>query len=113
MTTSKKKFHVGQEVMVSAPYRSTERGTVTKVGRTLVYVGDRAYRIDTGRLNSGYTGNIRTLEEQAAIDELFELHTRARESRHMIGTLPHTLSTDQLRRIVEILEEDATEDPPS
>lgn len=101
-----KKYVVGQEVIVSGP-RTTRRETVTKVGRTLVYVGRDAYRIDTGVLNGGSETRIRTLDEQRALDERFELHTRARESRHMIGTLPHTLTTDQMRRIVEILEEEA------
>ncbi|MEV7962372.1 beta barrel domain-containing protein [Oerskovia paurometabola] len=102
---NQKKFHVGQEVVVSTPYREATRAAITKVGRTLVYVGDRAYRMDTGRLNSGYVGSIRTLEEQAELDERSELHARARASHHEITNLPRTLTADQLRRIVDILEE--------
>lgn len=99
-----KKFHVGQEVVVTARGK-IRTATVTKVGRVLVHVGRDAYRIDTGHLNSGYSGSIRTLDEQAAIDERTELRGRAWKSRHMLRDLPHTLTTDQQRRIVAILEE--------
>lgn len=102
--STEKKFQVGQEVVVSG-YGKVRTAVVTKVGRVLVYVGRDAYRIDTGVLNSGYTGTIRTLDEQAELNQRTELHARAWKSPHAVRGLPRSLTPDQLQRIVAILEE--------
>ncbi|OCI32321.1 beta barrel domain-containing protein [Oerskovia enterophila] len=102
--TNQKKLHVGQEVVVTACGK-TRTATVAKVGRVLVQANGNAHRIDTGVLNSGYSGAGRTLDEQAELEQRTELRARAWKCRHMVRDLPRSLTLDQLQRIVDILEE--------
>lgn len=98
------KYYVGQEVMTSTYGSKAQLRTVTKVGRMYVTAGRDEFRIDTGALKSGYSGRIYTLDAWAEMQEVRALEGQARERG---VEFRKALPLDRLRRIVEILEEDA------
>jgi len=118
MTTTKK-FQVGQTVLVragSASRRSREE-EVTKVGRTLVYVGqgwrEQAFYIETGRerrsVNAPGVGDyVLTLDEAAERERRSEIVDRLEahgiRDRQGFRQFPRQ-TTDVLARLLAVLDE--------
>lgn len=105
------RFHEGQEVFVTRNGKHTERGLVTKVGRTLVHVSQRgrvtAFRIDTGTINDNYGhSSVRTQEEMDAAEAESALRERLRATGYQITTKSGfgNVPADLIERVVPVIE---------
>lgn len=115
--SSKKKFEVGQQVVVTRNGRlSPTRGKVRAVGRTLVQVEVegvpgrwKPYRIETGVANDTYGhSRIYTLEEydQACLRREVVQRLAARGLRFDYGAQLSRVSTETLNKIADLIEKD-------
>lgn len=105
------KYEVGQTVIITdVNAKGTVEATVTKVGRTLVYVdGDHyrrensAYRIDTGVRNDAYQhSRIWLPEEWAEHQERGAMTTVLREWGIVLER-GNKLSIEQIRQIAKVV----------
>lgn len=107
---AQKKFTVGQHVFITAHHRVRE-GTVEKVGRTLVHVNAGSWGLEKfymsngrGGDNYGYGSHVYTDQEWAERAERVDLIDRFRKTG-FVSYVGGEWTTDQLRRIIVILEE--------
>lgn len=107
------KYEIGQTVYLRGVNRRTEETTtVTRVGRTLVYVQDRygkpqSFRIETGVANDQYGHEwIETSEQRAERVERSALSERLRAAGLSFGYHAgnHDRGIEWLRRVVEAAE---------